>query len=395
MKKAFDTTKAAAVALLGCRNALRRRFGTGGTAQHPAGHPVIRALSPAGAPQSKLAQADEVVIRATGRYLPSRVLTNIDLEALSGHDDAWIVGRTGVSERRMAAPGETTSEMAKLAGQLACAHAKLDPAQLDLIIVASVTGETHFPATACWLQAKLNNLRAWALDVSMGCAGFVYALAMARSLMLDGMAATALVVGADRVTAITDYTDPRSCILFGDGAGAVVLSRQSRGAALCGIIATKLFSDGSKAPLLFRPLDATASPDHPAHASAGGAYMFMEGHSVYVHAVRCMAEATLAVIAEAGLSLADIDWIVPHQANGRIVGALAERLEFPLERVYSNISRYGNTSAASIPICLDEMNEQGLLHSGQRVVFCSFGTGFTWGATLVVWGDGSAEGEKN
>jgi 3-oxoacyl-[acyl-carrier-protein] synthase-3 len=336
---------------------------------------------------------ENIVIRATGRYLPARVLGNAELEALSGHDDAWIVARTGVHERRVAAAGETTSEMANLAAREACRKANLDPQDLDLIIVASVTGETHFPATACWLQAKLENIKAWVLDVTMGCAGFVYALTIARSLMLDGMASCALVIGADRVTGITDYTDPRSCILFGDGAGAVLLAKQSGAAEPAGIVASKLFSDGSKAPLLFRPLDATASPDRPEHASAGGAYMFMEGHSVYVHAIRGMAEATLAVLAEAGLTLDQVDWIVPHQANGRIVEALAEKLEINPARVYSNIARYGNTSAASVPICLDEMNELGLLREGQRIVLCSFGTGFTWGATLVVWGGSDSQAE--
>jgi 3-oxoacyl-[acyl-carrier-protein] synthase III len=328
----------------------------------------------------------DIVIRATGRYLPERVLTNVELEALSGHNDAWIVERTGVRERRVAAAGETTSEMAKVAAQRACANAGINPAELDLIIVATVTGETHFPATACWLQAKLENTRAWVMDVSVGCAGFVYALVLARALMLDDMARTALIIGADRVTGITDYTDPRSCILFGDGAAALVLGMRQRAESPRGIVASRLYSDGSKAPLLFRPLDAVASPDHPAHASEGVAFMFMEGRAVYTHAVRAMTEATLDVLEAAGLTLADLDWLVPHQANGRIVEAVGERLGLDPARVYQNISRYGNTSAASIPLCLDEMNEEGLLRHGQRVVLATFGTGFTWGATLVVWG---------
>jgi 3-oxoacyl-[acyl-carrier-protein] synthase-3 len=336
-------------------------------------------------------RSDNLVFRATGRYLPARVLTNKNLEALSGHDDAWIVERTGIHERRVAGPGETTSEMAFIASRQALERASLDPAELDLIIVATVTGETHFPATACWLQAKLGALRAWVMDSSVGCAGFVYALVIARGLLLDGMAQTALVVGADRVTGITDYTDPRSCILFGDGAGAVVLCRQPAGVAPAGIIASKLYSDGTKAALLYRPLDADASPDRPAHASNGEPYMYMEGRAVYSHAVRCMEEATLAVLESAGLTLADLDWLVAHQANGRIVETLTERLGLDPARVYHNISRYGNTSAATIPICLDEMSEAGLLQPGQRVVLATFGTGFTWGATLVVWGDGGAE----
>ncbi|MCC7477188.1 ketoacyl-ACP synthase III [bacterium] len=329
----------------------------------------------------------DIVITATGRCIPERILSNEDLKELCGHSSEWIIERTGVVERHLAAPDQTTSQLAASAARQACERAGVDPVDIGLIVVASVTGETHFPTTACWLQAALGNSSAFVFDVTVGCAGFVYALSIAQSLLESDMACNALVVGADRVTGITDYTDPRSCILFGDGAGAVLLERRAAGATQPrqGLLASQLFADGSKAGLLFRPLDANASPDHPAHASSGSAFMHMEGRSVYQHAVRCMESAVGSVLDKAGMLLSEIDWIIPHQANARIIDALTERLGVAAARVYSNIARYGNTSAASIPICLDEMNQLGLLQRGQRILMCSFGTGFTWGATVLSW----------
>lgn len=327
----------------------------------------------------------EVCIVSTGRCIPERTLSNLELEHISGHSNAWIIERTGVVERHVAAPDQTTSQLAAHAARQACERGGIRPEDVGLIIVASVTGETHFPTTACWLQAALGNVKAFVFDVTVGCAGFVYALSIAESLLQADMAENALVVGADRVTGITDYTDARSCILFGDGAGAVLLQRRPCGQSRQGLLATRLFADGTKAGLLFRPLDANASPDHPAHASTGSAFMHMEGRSVYQHAVRCMETAVRSVLDKAGLMLSDIDWIIPHQANLRIIEALTERLGVAAARVYSNIARYGNTSAASIPICMDEMSEQGLFKAGQRILLCTFGTGFTWGASVLSW----------
>jgi 3-oxoacyl-[acyl-carrier-protein] synthase-3 len=332
------------------------------------------------------APASEVLVIGTGFYVPLRVLDNAELARISGKSTAWIEERTGVLERRRAAPGEQTSDMAYHAACRACESAGIAPADVDIIIVATVTGETHFPATACWLQGKLGNSKAIPLDINMGCAGFMYALSIARALLIDRGANYALVIGADRVTGIADYTDPRSCILFGDGAGAVVLQLSDPHDAPQGLLDAVFFSDPEGASLITRPLDAHSSPDAPAGASQGASFMYMDGPDVYKRAVRGMEEAVRAVVRQAGLALANIDWVVPHQANARIIEAVGERLGLRPTQVFQNIARYGNTSAATIPICLAEMQQQSLLRNGQRIVLCAFGTGLVWAGSLLVWG---------
>jgi len=334
-----------------------------------------------------------VHVLSTGRCIPSGILANSWLERIVDTSDEWIVSRTGIHERHFCSRGETTADLAAGAARQALERAGLDPAEVDVILVASVTGEFHFPALACVVQARLRCSNAWVLDVTVGCAGFLYALTVARSLLLSGQAKTALVIGADRVTSIADYTDRNTCVLFGDGAGAVVLQRVE-GSSDLGLLSSRLYSDGEKAGLLYRPSNCDATPGSPRARSGTSPFLQMDGREVYKHAVADMAGAIQATLHKADLKTEDLDWVVPHQANGRITQALQERLGIESRKVYSNIDRYGNTSAASVAICLDEMSQAGLLSYGDKVMLCAFGTGFTWGAQLLTWNLPRVDGRR-
>lgn len=324
-----------------------------------------------------------VHILATGRCIPSGILANESLVGIVDTSDEWIVSRTGIHERHICSSGESTADLATEAARQALLRAEVDPASVDVIMVASVTGEYHFPAISCQVQARLGCSNAWVLDVTVGCAGFLYALTVARSLMLSGQAKTALVIGADRVTSIADYTDRNTCVLFGDGAGCVLLRREGAGGE--GLFNSALSADGSKVDLLYRPSNCDATPAHPSSTSRSVPFLQMDGREVYKYAVICMESAIRTVLEQAQLQLSDVDWVIPHQANQRITLALQDRLGLDESKVYSNIDRYGNTSAASIAICLDDMAQAGLLEKGDKVVLCAFGTGFTWGAQYLIW----------
>jgi len=312
-----------------------------------------------------------------GSYLPSRIVTNHDLAKLVETSDDWIRERTGIVERRIAQPRETTAEMAIHAAQAALKSADADPADIDMIIVATTTPDRAFPSTACIVQDALGARHASAFDLSAACSGFVYGLAMASASIATDTVKLALVVGAEKLSGIVDWTDRSTCILFGDGAGAILL-RGEEGPA--GILATALGADGSGAEALALNPKEAADPDDR------GPYIVMNGRHVFRFATRAMASAVRQVVDEAGLKLTDLKLIIPHQANQRIIESACANLNFPLERVFTNLERYGNTSAASIPIALCEVAESGTLSDGDLIALVAFGAGLTWAAALVRWG---------
>lgn len=321
-----------------------------------------------------------------GKYVPERILTNADLARMVDTSDGWIRARTGISERRIAGDGETTSSMATQAAWRALETARLTPGQLDLIIVATATPDYAFPATACLVQDALGAKNAAAFDLAAGCTGFVYALGVAADMIAakggPGKVGAALVIGAETLSRITDWKDRATCVLFGDGAGAVVL--QSDGAQ-GGVLAATLRSDGSGGDLLFLPAGGSRAPASHHTISERQHYVKMRGREVFRFAVRAMPDAVRETLKRIGLTPADLDLLIPHQANERILELAAKALGLPRGVIYSNLDRYGNTSAASIPIALCEAADEGLIHRGDLVVCVGFGAGLTWGATAVRW----------
>jgi 3-oxoacyl-[acyl-carrier-protein] synthase-3 len=312
-------------------------------------------------------------IAGTGGYLPARITTNADLEKLVDTSDAWIVERTGIRQRHHASEGELTSDLALKAAERAIEAADIDSGDIDLIVVATTTPDRVFPSTACILQAKLGIANACpAFDVQAVCSGFVYALATADNFIRAGQARTALVVGAETLSRITDWTDRSNCILWGDGAGAVVLEASAEP----GIIATHLHADGRYQDLLF--VDGGVSL-----RKEGGCYMRMSGNAVFKMAVNTLDAIVDETLEANGLAKDDIDWLVPHQANIRIIQATARKLGLGMERVVVTVDRHGNTSAASIPLALDAAVRDGRIRRGELVLMEAFGGGFTWGSVLL------------
>ena len=309
----------------------------------------------------------------TGSYLPARITTNADLEKIVDTTDAWIVERTGIRQRHHADEGELTSDLALKAAERAIEAAGIDCGEIDLIIVATTTPDRVFPSTACILQAKLGIANACpAFDVQAVCSGFVYALAVANNFVRAGQARTVLVVGAETLSRITDWTDRSNCILWGDGAGAVVL----RAAEEPGIIATHLHADGRYSDLLF--VDGGVSL-----RKEGACYMRMSGNAVFKMAVNTLDAIVDETLQANGLAKADIDWLVPHQANIRIIQATAKKLGMDMARVVVTIDRHGNTSAASIPLAFDTAVRDGRIKRGELLLMEAFGGGFTWGSVLL------------
>lgn len=322
-------------------------------------------------------------IVGTGSYIPPRVLTNADLERLVDTSDEWIVTRTGISERRIAADDEATSDLAVHAAQAALEAAALDPADLEMILVATVTPDMLFPSTACILQDRLGARRAGALDVAAACSGFLYALGMADGLVKAGTARTVLVVGAETLTKVVNWQDRNTCVLFGDGAGAVVV-RADEGDA--GILSTHLYADGSRGPVLMLPGGGSRHPVSQAVVDAGLAKIQMNsGNEVFKLAVRAMEDAALTGLKKHGFEVSDIDHLISHQANLRIISALGQRLGLPDHKVVVNVQKVGNTSAASIPIALDEAVRDGRVKPGHLIMLCAFGGGLTWASSLIRW----------
>jgi 3-oxoacyl-[acyl-carrier-protein] synthase-3 len=311
------------------------------------------------------------------------VLTNADLEKLVDTSDEWIVTRTGISERRIAPEEEATSDLALRAAQSAVEAAGLDPADLDMILVATITPDMPFPSTACVLQDRLGARRAGAMDISAACSGFVYGLAVADGLIRAGTARTVLLLGAETLTKVVNWQDRNTCVLFGDGAGAVVL-RADEGER--GILSTHLYADGSKGSLLILPGCGSRHPVSHAAVDAGLAKMQMNGgNEVFKLAVRAMEDAALTALKRHGLEVSDIDHLITHQANLRIISALGQRLGVPDAKVEVTIRKYGNVSAASIPIALDEAVRAGRVKAGEIVLLCAFGGGLTWASSLIRW----------
>lgn len=323
-----------------------------------------------------------------GKYVPERVLNNQELETLVETSDEWIRTRTGISERRIAtAPKETTSSMAVRAAWEALRVANVNPHQLDLIIVATTTGENLFPSTACLVQDALGADRAGAFDLAAACSGFVYGLSMGRDAIVSGSASTILVIGAETLSAFTDWHDRDTCVLFGDGAGAVVLQAQDRPG---GVLSAVLGSDGSGADLLTLP--SNGNGHHAPGVMGNGvaphaSYIKMDGRGVFRFAVRIMAKATREAVRKAGISLDDVHLVVPHQANVRIIESSMKSLKLGDDVAFINIDRYGNTSSASIPIALCEAVEMNQVKPADYLVFVGFGGGLTWAAAVVQWSD--------
>ncbi|AWB44254.1 3-oxoacyl-ACP synthase [Paenibacillus sp. CAA11] len=323
-----------------------------------------------------------VGIIGTGKYVPEKVLTNADLEKIVETSDEWIVSRTGIRERHIAAPEEATSDLAYQAALKALDSAGLAPEDLELIIVATVTPDTFFPSTACILQDKLGAKKAAAFDLSAACSGFVYSLATANNFIGSGMYNNALVIGADTLSRITDYNDRNTCVLFGDGAGAVVLGPVPEGR---GFKSFDLGAEGAGGNLLKLEAGGSRLPSSEDTVKEGKHYIYMNGREVFKFAVRVMGAATDEVLRKAGLAKEDIDLFVPHQANIRIIQSAMQRLNLPEEKCVINVDKYANTSAASIPLALVEAAEEGRIQEGDKVLLVGFGGGLTWGASTLVW----------
>ncbi len=318
-----------------------------------------------------------------GMAVPQHVLTNAQLEQMVDTSDDWIRARTGIVERRIVEAGEYTSFLATSAGRAALERAAVAPETVDLVIVATCTPDRPFPATACVVQSNLGLPRAGAFDLAAACSGFIYGLSVATGMIRSGMYRTVLLVAADLFSHILNWNDRNTCILFGDGAGAVVL--QAREEPL-GMISSVLGSDGNAEDMMVIEAGGTRVPLTPQLMEERRNCFYMNGREVFKHAVRGMCESSEQAIAEAGLTKDDIQLVVPHQANVRIIESLAKRLELPIEKVFVNIDRYGNTSAASVPIALYEAVEQGFLHAGDNVLLTAFGGGLSWASAVVRWG---------
>jgi 3-oxoacyl-[acyl-carrier-protein] synthase-3 len=319
----------------------------------------------------------------TGSYVPDRVVTNAELGRTLGVDDAWIVERTGIRERRYAAPGQSTSDMALLAAQRALESASLAPEELDLIVVATVTGDAPTPATATFLQARLKAKRAFAFDVSAACTGALYALSIADQYLRSGTARRALVVGAELPSRLLDESDRNTAHIFGDAAGALVLEAVEDRQA--GLLSTHLFSDGEHAEILWVPAPGSRTPASPEVYARRLDRLRMSGREVYRSAVRHMVAAAHEALSANKVTSGDVRHVVVHQANLRILEAVADRIGIPMERVFINLDRYGNTSAAAIPMSLDELRRAGRLAQGDLVLALAVGAGLTWGSALFRW----------
>jgi 3-oxoacyl-[acyl-carrier-protein] synthase-3 len=323
-----------------------------------------------------------VALTGLGTYSPPGVLTNADFERMLETSDTWIRERTGISERHIASQEETTAFMAQEASLRALADAGLGPMDLDVIIVSSATPDRPLPSVACDLQALIGARNAAAFDLDAACTGWLYSLVVAESLIASGFARRILVTGSEKLSAITDYTDRSTAVLFGDGAGAAVVSASEGGR---GILAAHLRSDGTLAELLFRPGGGAAAPPSEQMIKDRSYFLKMAGREVFKSAVRCMADAADRALEQAGITGAQVDLLIPHQANIRIIEATAEHARIPMERVFVNVDHTGNTSSASVPLALDEARQAGRLEPGMTVLLVAFGAGFTWGSILLKW----------
>jgi len=336
---------------------------------------------PRSSPHSAKTQRTVSII-GTGSYVPDKILTNEDLSRMVNTTDEWITTRTGIKERRIAAKDEHTSDMAAKAALKALEQAKISPKEIDLLLVATATPDMLFPATACFVQKKIGATKAACLDISAACAGFIFGIEIAQQFITSHTYDTVLVIGAEKLTSITNWTDRNTCVLFGDGAGAAVL--RHRGSAH-GVISTHIGSDGQYSDILFMPGGGSRCPITRDNVDLNLATIHMTGKEVYKQAVIAMISAAQKALADAGLSIEDISCVIPHQANLRIIEAIADRLGIPLEKFYVNLDKYGNTSAAAVAMALDEANRTGRIKAGDYVLMVVFGGGLTWASTVIEW----------
>lgn len=323
-----------------------------------------------------------VWMRGLGMAVPPRVVTNADLEKIVDTSDEWIIQMTGIKERRFADEDTATSDLAAEAGRAALEQAGVDPLDIDMIVVGTATPDMFFPSTACLVQDKLGATNSFAYDMSAACSGFIYGLVIAKQFIVAGTIETALVIGAEVLSKYMDMTDRNTCVLFGDGAGAAVVQGCDPPR---GLVDQYMRCDGSLGDLLKFPAGGSRMPASEETVRNGQHYIKMQGKQVYVNAVKAMSDSVAKVLEQQGLTGSDVDLLVPHQANIRIITSIADRLGLPMEKVYVNIDRFGNTSAASIPIALAEARENGLLKEGMLVQMVAFGAGFTWGSALYRW----------
>jgi 3-oxoacyl-[acyl-carrier-protein] synthase-3 len=323
------------------------------------------------------------LIAGTGSFAPEKIVTNADLEKLVATNDQWIVERTGIRERRIAADGEGVSDLAYRACVKALEDAKLDPKDVEAIVVGTITPDYPFPSAATVLQAKLGNKKAFAFDVSAACAGSIYALSVADRYVASGAVKNALVVGADVLTRIADWTDRNTCILFGDGAGAMVL--QPTDDPRRGILNIRLHADGAHVPILFQPGGGSKDPISEKVVRERSHFVKMKGAEVFKIAVRALEETCREVLAAEKLTAGDVKYVIAHQANKRILDATLQRLEIPASKCWMNLEKYGNTSAASVPMTLDEANRAGWFQPGDTILMMAIGGGMAWGAGLLRW----------
>jgi len=324
----------------------------------------------------------DVSIIGTGSYVPDRVMTNHDLEKFLDTSDEWILSRTGMRERRIAAEHQATSDLGAAAAVRAMADAGVTPEEIDLIVAPTITPDVPWPNTGCLIQDKIGAVNAYCMGLEAACTGFVYGLDVAANALAVGSVRTALVVGAEKMSSILDWEDRNTCVLFGDGAGAVVLRG---GTPQRGVLASAMGSDGSLSGLLQVPAGGSRLPASEETVRQRLHYLKMNGREVFKHAVGNMGRAAHTVLKKAGLTMDEVDWIIPHQANMRIIQAVSQRLKAPMDRFVVNIEYYGNTSGASVGLALDEAVKDGRIQRGQKVLLIAFGGGFTWGALLLEW----------
>ena len=324
-----------------------------------------------------------VSIVGTGSYVPERVLTNEELSKSVDTTDEWITTRTGIKTRRIAAKDEHTSDMAARAALAAMEQANVKPEEIDLILLATASPDMVFPATACFVQTKIGAVKAACLDVSAACAGFLFAVEIGQQFITSHTYDTVLVIGAEKLSSITNWTDRNTCVLFGDGAGALIL--RHRDASAHGIIATHIGSDGNYSDILWMPGGGCRTPITAENAHQHLQTIHMSGKDVYKQAVVSMIDASKKALAKAGLTIEDIACVIPHQANVRIIEAIADRLKISIDRFFVNLDRYGNTSAAAVAIALDEANRSGRLKPGDYILMVVFGGGLTWSSTVIEW----------
>lgn len=323
-----------------------------------------------------------VMILSTGKFVPERILTNKDLENMVDTSDEWITQRTGIKERRIVDGVTSTTDLAINAAKNALSKTQLSPDEIELVIVATVTPEMFFPSTACLVQKELKLKNAFAFDISAACSGFIYGMAIATHFIQSGFCKNALVIGAEALSRITNWSDRSTCVLFGDGAGAAILSASDED----GILGFELGSDGENGLLLqchafgVSDIELSTAKENPSFYK-----IYMDGNEVYKFAVKIMPYAVEKVLGKVGLTSSDIDFFIPHQANVRIIESAAKRLKIPMEKVFVNLHKYGNTSAASIPIALDEAVSEGRIKKGDKVVLVGFGGGLTWASAVIKW----------